>query len=56
MPSTKNFNVLREQLLSRPGAAELLAEARKETLAEIGLYELRKRARPQPSARRLPPD
>lgn len=43
MPSTKNFNVLREQLLARPGAAELLAEARKETLAEIGLYELRKR-------------
>ena len=43
MPSTKDFNVLREQLLARPGAAELLAEARKETLAEIGLYELRKR-------------
>ena len=43
MPSTKDFDVLREQLLARPGAAELLAEARKETLAEIGLYELRKR-------------
>ena len=43
MPGTKNFDVLREQLLARPGAAELLAEARKETLAEIGLYELRKR-------------
>ena len=43
MPSTKNFNILREQLLARPGAAELLAEIRKETLAEIGLYELRKR-------------
>ena len=43
MPSTKDFNLLREQLLARPGAAELLAEARKETLAEIGLYELRKR-------------
>ena len=43
MPSTKSFNVLREQLLARPGAAELLAKIRKETLAEIGLYELRKR-------------
>lgn len=46
MPGTKNFNVLREQLLACPGAAELLAEARKETLAEISAYEMRKRLVP----------
>ena len=43
MPSTKKYQVLQEQLLARPGAEELQAEAMKDTLAEIGLYELRKR-------------
>lgn len=53
MPNTTNFNVLRKQLLARPGAAELLAEAREETLAEIDDYERRKR--PRPPVRRPPP-
>lgn len=43
MPNTRNFRDLHEQVMARPGAAERMAELRKETLAEIGLYELRKR-------------
>ena len=43
MPNTRNFRELREQVLAKPGAAERMAEIRKEALAEIGLYELRKR-------------
>ena len=43
MPNTKNFRELREEVMARPGAAERLADLRKETLAEIGLYEMRKR-------------
>jgi predicted transcriptional regulator len=42
MPSTKNYRELHEQVVSRPGAAERLAALRSETLAEIGLYELRR--------------
>ena len=42
MPSMKKYRVLQEQFLARPGADELLAEANRDTLAEIGLYELRK--------------
>lgn len=42
MPDTKNFRDLHEQVLARPGAAERLAALRKETLAEIGLYEMRR--------------
>lgn len=42
MPSTKNYRRLHEQVTARPGAAERLAALRAETLAEIGLYELRK--------------
>ena len=42
MPNTRNFRELREQVLAKPGAAERMAEIRKEALAEIGLYELRK--------------
>lgn len=38
----KNYKKLHEQIAARPGAAERLAELRAETLAEIGLYELRK--------------
>lgn len=40
--TTKNFQVLREQVLARPGAAERIAASRQEALAEIGLYELRR--------------
>lgn len=43
LPNTKNFRDLHDQVLARPGAAERLAALRKETLAEIGLYEMRKR-------------
>ena len=42
MPNVRNYRDLHDQVLARPGAAERLAELRKETLAEIGLYELRK--------------
>lgn len=42
MPSTKNYRELHDQVASRPGAAERLATLRNETLAEIGLYELRR--------------
>ncbi len=42
MPKTKNYRVLHDQVMARPGAAERLAELRQETLAEIGLYELRR--------------
>lgn len=42
MPKTKDFCLLREQVLARPGAAARLAALRQETLAEIGLYELRR--------------
>lgn len=41
-PSTKKYQVLQEQLLARPGAEELMAEAAKDILDEIRLYELRK--------------
>ena len=43
MPSTKNFDILREQVLARPGASGRLAEMRAETLAEIGAHSLRER-------------
>lgn len=42
MPSRKNFDILRAQVEARPGAAERLEQLRQETLAEIGLYELRR--------------
>ena len=42
MPNTKSFRDLHDQVLARPGAAERLAALRKETLAEIGLYEMRR--------------
>lgn len=42
MPSRKNFDILKAQVEARPGAAERLAQLRQETLAEIGLYELRR--------------
>lgn len=42
MPSTKDYRKLHAQVVSRPGAVERLAALREETLAEIGLDELRR--------------
>ncbi|HEX6221191.1 MAG TPA: helix-turn-helix domain-containing protein [Acidimicrobiia bacterium] len=42
MPSTKSYRELHERVASRPGVAERVAALRNETLAEIGLYELRR--------------
>ena len=42
MPRTRNYKELRRQVIARPGAAERLAALRQETLAEIGLYEMRR--------------
>ena len=42
MPSTKNYGELHEQVAARPGAAERLAALRDETMAEIGLHDLRR--------------
>jgi DNA-binding transcriptional regulator YiaG len=42
MPKTRNFRLLEEQMLAQPGAREQVEQFRKETLAEIGLYELRR--------------
>ncbi len=39
---TKSYRKLHEQVIARPGAAERLGALREDTLAEIGLYELRK--------------
>jgi DNA-binding XRE family transcriptional regulator len=42
MPSAKSYRRLHDQVLSRPGTAERLAALREETLADIGLYQLRR--------------
>ncbi len=42
MPSTKSHRALHEEVLAHPGAAERLDALREETLAEIGLYALRR--------------
>lgn len=42
MPKTKNFNLLRDQVMARPGAGERVAALREELLAEVGLYDLRR--------------
>ncbi len=42
MPSTKSYRRLHEEVVTRPGAVERLAALREDTLAEIGLYELRR--------------
>lgn len=42
MTSTKDYRDLRDQIIARPEAAERLAALREDTLAEIGLYELRR--------------
>lgn len=42
MPSTKSYTALHDKVAARKGAAERLAALRADTLAEIGLYELRR--------------
>ena len=42
MANTKNYRDIHRKVAARPGAAERLAALRDETLAEIGLYELRR--------------
>lgn len=42
MPSTKSYSGLHQEVVARPGAGDRLAALREETLAEIGLYELRR--------------
>jgi len=42
MPSTNSYQKLHDQVVARPGAADRLAKLREETLAEIGLYQLRR--------------
>ena len=42
MPTTKRYDQLRDQVIARPGAAERLASLRKETLAEIDLFNMRR--------------
>jgi DNA-binding XRE family transcriptional regulator len=37
----KNFKILQEQVMARPGARERQDKLRQETLAEYGLYQLR---------------
>jgi predicted transcriptional regulator len=43
MPNTRSYKELHQQVAERPGAVERLAALRTETLAEIGLYEMRRR-------------
>ena len=43
MPNTRSYKELHRHVAGRPGAAERLAALRTETLAEIGLYEMRRR-------------
>ncbi|MDP2328615.1 MAG: XRE family transcriptional regulator [Dehalococcoidia bacterium] len=42
MPKTKNFSLLRDKVMARPGAEQRVAALREELLAEVGLYELRR--------------
>ena len=42
MPNTTPYRELHDRVAERPGAAERLASLRLETLAEIGLHELRR--------------
>ena len=39
---TRNYRILHDEVVARPGAAERLAVLRDETLAEIGLHVLRR--------------
>ena len=42
MPRIKNFDLLREKVLARPGAKERVESLRRDLLAEVGLNELRR--------------
>ncbi|MFV1962845.1 MAG: helix-turn-helix domain-containing protein [Acidimicrobiia bacterium] len=42
MPTTKNYRDLHDEVAERRGATERLAELREHTLAEIGLFDLRR--------------
>ena len=42
MPSTKSYQHLHDGVTARPGSAERLADLREETLAEVGLFDLRR--------------
>ena len=42
MVNAKNYRQLHDQVAARPGAVERLNALRQETLAEIGLYEMRR--------------
>ena len=42
MPQTSPYRELHDRVTARPGAAERLAGLRLDTLAEIGLHELRR--------------
>ena len=42
MPATKRYKQLRDQVIARPEAVERLASLRKETLAEIDLFNMRR--------------
>lgn len=42
MPSTKSYRNLHDKVVSRPGATERLAALREQTVAEVGLHELRR--------------
>ena len=42
MAKSNNYKQLHKQVIARPGAAERLAALRQDTLAEIGLYEIRR--------------
>jgi len=42
MTTAKSYNDLHAKVIARPGATDRLAALREETLAEIGLYELRR--------------
>ena len=43
MPTTKNYQDLHDEVAERPGASDRLAALREDTLAEIGLFDLRRR-------------
>lgn len=42
MSAAKSYSDLHDKVVARPGATERLAALREETLAEIGLHELRR--------------
>lgn len=42
MPRTKEFSLLRDQVMGRPGATQRVAALREELLAEVGLTDLRR--------------